>query len=424
MSEKESIHVTWAKQFESVRTLFKRLASKKSGSKKTEKAYAGSLHLFHEFCEMTPDDIVKRWNEEARENYEQALNSWDMKLDDFISWLTREKGIKKSTAVSHWAGVKSLIKYNSRFKLTIATPKKGVTQSYAPLSLGEIKDLSDLASPQQRWVIMGLKDSGMSREDFARLTYGDVKQDLTSGKRSILMKVVREKEQVKYATFLGSNAIDALKTYLKTREARGEKFTDDTPLTLTEKTPYEPITPKEVTQIIERLGKKLGFVASPHRIRKTFETTLSLKVKHPIVLKYWMGLKLSMSDIEAAYVIPHPEDQRKLYEESYEQLDLTRMASIEERERVIRALTEKIMRKEPLTPEDMESIQRYGIRLGKRRERIMTNGGTPCSNGEHCPQVFEQIKENDLLTYLRGGWSIVHRLQSGEVIVRRSLKGV
>jgi len=32
---------------------------------------------------------------------------------------------------------------------------------------------------------------------------------------------------------------------------------------------------------------------------------------------------------------------------------------------------------------------------------------------------FEQINENELLAYLRAGWQVVHRLQNGEVIVRK-----
>jgi len=34
-------------------------------------------------------------------------------------------------------------------------------------------------------------------------------------------------------------------------------------------------------------------------------------------------------------------------------------------------------------------------------------------------ETFEQINESQLLRYLRDGWVIVHKLESGEVIVKR-----
>jgi hypothetical protein len=39
--------------------------------------------------------------------------------------------------------------------------------------------------------------------------------------------------------------------------------------------------------------------------------------------------------------------------------------------------------------------------------------------GGDCGETFEQITEAQLLSYLKGGWQLVHRLASGEVIVRK-----
>jgi hypothetical protein len=41
------------------------------------------------------------------------------------------------------------------------------------------------------------------------------------------------------------------------------------------------------------------------------------------------------------------------------------------------------------------------------------------TNGGDCGEEFEQIQESQLLSYLKAGWQIVHRLESGEVIVKR-----
>jgi len=39
--------------------------------------------------------------------------------------------------------------------------------------------------------------------------------------------------------------------------------------------------------------------------------------------------------------------------------------------------------------------------------------------GGDCGETFEQITEPQLLSYLKAGWSIVEKLSSGQVIVKR-----
>lgn len=46
-------------------------------------------------------------------------------------------------------------------------------------------------------------------------------------------------------------------------------------------------------------------------------------------------------------------------------------------------------------------------------EKSETNGGDDCN------ETFEQINETQLLSYLREGWQVIHRLASGEIIVKR-----
>jgi hypothetical protein len=48
----------------------------------------------------------------------------------------------------------------------------------------------------------------------------------------------------------------------------------------------------------------------------------------------------------------------------------------------------------------------------------LLNKTTFCNGGE-CDEQFEQIAESQLLSYLKAGWTLVHRLASGEVIVKR-----
>jgi hypothetical protein len=401
----ESKYEKWAKQFKTVQRMFDRLASKKSGSKATERTYSRSLQLWHVFSGLNPDETVAKWESEAKEQYDKALEDWDVKLDLFVKWLC-DKGFTKNVASNTHAAVKSLIKYNSRLKLAIGTPSSGVVEGLKPLTIEEFKKLDTVANIQQKWLLRGLKDSGMSREDFIELTYGNIKRDYEKGEQFIHIDVIRRKEGVKYETFLGPNAAQVLNIYLDIRRKRGETITDSTRLLVQDIKPYEKLALNSVTKTVVRLGEKVGIKASPHRLRKMFETYMALEVRHPVILRYWMGHKLKMSDIEARYVIPNETMQKDLYMQAYKHLDITE-ATVERRVKAIEEIVSG------LTPEQKDLMQKYGIRLAQKAKRRTEH------NGGDCGETFEQINESQLLAYLKAGWSIVKELQSGDIIVKR-----
>ncbi len=404
--QKLSEYEKWAKQFETVQRLFNRLAVKKSGSKHTERVYSRSLMLWHEFSELNPDETIAKWRKEAKADLETALNDWDIKMDLFVNWLCKKKGYRKGVASSIHAAVKSLIKYNCRIRLSIGTPNVGIVESLKPITIEEFKKLDTIATIQQKWIIRGLKDSGMSREDFIELTYGDVKQDLEQGEQYIDLNVIRRKEQVKYETFLGPNSVEALRLYLQIRRNRGETITDATPLTVGEIKPYEKLAVNSVTKMVLRLGERIHIKASPHRLRKMFETYLALEVRHPIILKYWMGHKLKMTDIEARYVIPPEPEQRALYKQAYKRLDITQ-ATVEERVKLL----EKF--KETLTPEQRELMTNAGVKLRKKKQKQETE-----TNGAGLG-TQKIVDEAELVESLKQGWRVVAALPSGSIVIER-----
>lgn len=399
---KESKYVRWAKQFETCQRWFDRLSVKKSGSKGTEERYSRALFDFHKSSGITPDDFVAEWRKASKEDLEQALEDFDVKLDMFLKWLKEGRGLSKSTGATHHAALKSLIKYNCRIKLAIGTPSSGIPRSYKPLTIDEVKRLDAIGNIQQKWIIRGLKDSGMSRADFSELTYGDVAKELEADEQFIHLNVIRRKEEVEHDTFLGPNAVKALKDYLEWRKRRGEVITPKSPLTATYSRPFKKIRPDVITIMLNRLGKQLGIKASPHRLRKTFDTYMALTVRHPIVLKYWMGHKLA-SDIEAKYIIPPVPEQMRIYMEGYKNIDIEQV-SMEERVKAVEEVLESI------PPEQRELMKKHGITM-MRKEKTETNGAG----------LSEQkiVSEAELARYLKQSWRVITALPSGNVVIER-----
>jgi len=412
-SVKEAI--AWAKGDTAAKTLFDRLAVKRGESEGTVEVYSVALRLWSEFSKMTPRETVAKWKAEAKADYEEALNDWDMLLDRFVTWQIKEKGKGRNVAIRSHAVVKSLVKYNCKLKLAVGTPKHDPQTSIAATTLDEFKEVFATAGPAVRWQIAGLKDSGMSRGDFVELTYKDVKAQLEKGEKFIHMNVVRRKEKVKYETFLGPNAVDALKAYLKVREVRGEKITDATWLTIIDKRPWTQSCPNALTKNLMKVGARVGVDLSPHRLRKMFETYLSADVKSPIVLKYWMGHQIA-GDIESHYIIPNEAEQRRIYEGAYKAIDVSG-GSLESRVRAV----EDIMA--TLTPEQKAEMEKRGVQLRamKRRESLtpQKEDREKCGDGRHCGEEYAQIDETELLGRLKAGWRVEHELSGGQVIVSR-----
>ena len=349
---------------------------------------------------------------EAKAEYAQALEDWDVKLDQFVNWLTRTKGFTKKVSSSIHCTIKSLIKYNSRLKLSIGTPSVGLPESLKPITMDEFKKMFAVATLQQRWLLTGLKDSGMSREDFLELTYGDIKESFEKGLDFIPLKVSRRKEQLHYETFLGPNAVETLRLYLDIRKRRGEVITDKSFLTVQDIVPYEKLALNSLSKTVMRIGERVGIKASPHRLRKMFDTYLALKVRHPIILKYWMGHKLKMSDIEASYIIPPTPEQLKLYQEAYPNIDLTG-GTLEERAK--KAAKEQL--EAMLTPEQRELLHKAYMRKGEPAKIPPKPKREKDCNGEHCE--FKQVNESELLQCLKDGWQVIHKLSNGDIIVKR-----
>jgi integrase len=402
--------VAWAKSFAAGQTLFDRLEVKLGKSEHTIEGYSKGLWKWFKFSKLNPDETVAKWKSEAKADYSTALDEWDRFLEKFILWQERELKVGRSTSSLSYNAVKSLLKWNSNLKLTIASPAKAVQRIIPPITLDEFKALYNVGSESQRWIICGLKDSGISREDFVKLTYGDVKDQILKGERFVHLSLVREKTKTRYETFLGPNAVEALKAYLRVREVRGEKLTQATPLSIVEVRPWRALNAVGLSQVLRRLGRKIEIELSSHRLRKTFETYLALDVKHPIILKYWTGHRIS-GDIESHYIIPPTAEQRKLYENAYKAIDISG-GSLEERARE----AAKVEFEKLLTPEARELAERYKILYrSSSKKHGATEKKEPCPKGSgKCQKI---VSEADLGELLANGWKMVGNLPSGKIVV-------
>ena len=419
LGKKDRKRVAWVKSFKSGEKWFLKLSSQHGDKEGTQKNYAVGLERFCEYIEKNPDEIIDAYLAAIKEDVNQGVTDWNDNLALFVSWVIKKYGLSRSRAKDHFAGIKSFFDNNVAIKLTAKTPEAH-SEERLPVTINDIRDkILPHADIQETFIILFLKDSGISQAEALRLNVGDVK-DLGNG--FAYMRVFRKKEGVDYETFIGPNAMKAMGQYLEYRKRKGETITDESPLMTKKNKLGERLTRSLISWQLTELGKKAGVELSTHRLRKTFETFLAIGKVHPIILKYWMGHKVKGGrDIESRYIILPKEEQQKLYMEAYEHIDISgqSLAELKRRQEIGEELTDKMVRGEPFTDEDRANVKRYGIRLRERAGRpkpAERSNNADCSDGEHCP-VFKEITEDQLLGYLQNGWDVKHNLQNGRVIV-------
>jgi integrase len=418
LGKKDGKRIAWVKSFKSGEKWFLKLAKQHGEKEGTQKNYAVGLERFCEYIGMTPDEIVDKYLAAIKEDVNQGVTDWNDNLDLFVPWVIKKYGLSRSRAKDHFAGVKSFFDNNVAIKLTARTPE-AYSRERLPVSIDDIRDkILPHADMQETFIILFLKDSGVSQAEALRFNVGDIK-DLGNGYG--YMRVFRKKEGVDYETFIGPNAMKAMQQYLDFRRRQGKNVNDDSPLFVKKAKLGERLTRSLISWQLTALGKKAGVELSTHRLRKCFETYLALGKVHPIILKYWMGHKVKRGrDIEAKYIIPPTQEQQRAYMDAYRHIDMSgqSLTELQRRQEIAEQLTDKLMRGEPFTDEDRANVKRYGIRLRERAKRSKPTKNADCPDGKNCP-IFKEITESELLSHLQDGWRITHNLQSGRVIIQR-----
>jgi site-specific recombinase XerC len=379
----------------------------------TKVPYAKGAFYLSEFLGKTPSAIVQEYKSDAHGNLYECLDKWEKVFRDFATFL-ENKNFSSATVALYYAGAKALINTNVPRRMSVqAKSPVAISRTIPGVSFDDLKEIFAICSVRERAIITFLKDSGMSRADALILNLENL-ENFERGDQFIHLSVFRGKESVEYGPFIGPNAVEALRAYFALRRSRGENLTAKSPLFTTEEKPLVRLNLVSINNVFLRITQKAGKRISTHRLRKFFETYMALSVRHPIILKFWMGHKVSKGrDIESRYIIPPIPEQLALYKESYHNIDLTG-GSLEERAKaVVKAEFERM-----LTPEAKAFAEHHDIRYQHRRGKPKAKEN--CENGEHCGENFAQVQETELLQHLKDGWKIAYKLENGEVIIQRS----
>jgi integrase/recombinase XerD len=203
---------------------------------------------YTDFTGLSPKKLIDL-AEKDREKSTRQRGEPEYKVKAFYEWLITEyprkikgrgkrklsgkKGVSKNLASTYTNAMKGFYRKNGfpldDVEVQKAPPKK--ENFKITIRPTEVKNLLDATTNlRDKAVILVLFQSGMSINELCNLAYGDLSNGLENNEEPLHLHLIRKKEEVEYDTFIGADAIEAVKAYLAQRKRSGEILKLNSPL--------------------------------------------------------------------------------------------------------------------------------------------------------------------------------------------------
>ncbi|MHB8602676.1 MAG: hypothetical protein ACYC6W_01620 [Nitrosotalea sp.] len=194
-------------------------------SDSTKDSYCKKLGQFLEFCDTSPDDLLKKTQSDPK--FFQNL------IIDYVE--KRRKEVSGSTlhqtkdSLKHFFDMNDVDKINWH-KITKVIPHAKKTGNDRAPTIEEIRTILELADLRTKCIVLICCSSGIRVGAFDGLVWGNV-TPITQGGNVIAAKItVYAGHQEQYYSFLTPECYGTLLQYKKLRESVGEKFAPRSPV--------------------------------------------------------------------------------------------------------------------------------------------------------------------------------------------------
>lgn len=281
-------------------------------AEETKNHYKSALKEYCVFTGLDPKELIDEAEEDLTKSRRERGKP-ERRLKEFLEHL-RGCDYSETTVKHRFASMKSFYSSN-KFSQNVSIPKAAATNTELKIRKGHVRKFVEHAPTlRDRGVVLVMFQSGMDVSTLCTLNYGHMARGLESDECPLPIRIERPKERVSYTTFISRDAINALKTYLNHRRARGEKIEWGSPLFVKER--RECITKKGgkreyrqperlETHLIQKMMKKVavdsGMVSKeqmesaklnpcrPHTLRKAFSSIMQLQGVNSDVIDGLMG---------------------------------------------------------------------------------------------------------------------------------------
>jgi integrase len=293
----------------------------------TKDIYLKVFNKFLMFIGRTADELLRQRQKDQTNLDLKIQRRIESQLKQFIAKEAADQGFKPATLQLHFAAIRSFFEIHY-YPLKMRRgdyptgESLGVRAATKDMVLKAIENKETRNKAEAKAVILFLKDSGLRASDARRLDYGDVREPLERGDDFIQITMITQKVKTTAKTFIGKEAIRALKEYLGARRKGSrrippETITDKSPLFRTwESHTAQRIPRGTISTIVRtaflRIGEKH---LSAHSLRKYLQTSLEAANVNPNWIDQILGHKLINS--RDAYSKPTDEQLYKAYVNAY-----------------------------------------------------------------------------------------------------------
>jgi len=358
----------------------------------TKWAYITAYRGYAEWTKKTASELVDEAYEDLRRDPKEKRDIVLQRLKSFYTYLKNDyeiksrgrgkhvvlkKGLSDKAATLYISAIRS---FYSTFDINIklsgrnALPKPRVENKrviFKPEDVWKVKSLVDNArNPRDRALVLFHFQGGLDVSTLCSLDYGDVKEGLEKNEHPLKIEPTRVKTSVEFYTFIGKDAIDALKAYLADMRSRGVEFTDKTPLFLQEQGKSRLRT-HNIQTMMKDLAVRAGFVTEEnngnsfnplgtHSLRESFGSLMINSGVPDTIVDFWLGHDIG--EMAKAYKTTQFESLKKMYLERESLISITPKTDVEEiKEKIRGEIDEKNMQLQTLvnglTTENMQLKQ-------------------------------------------------------------------
>jgi integrase len=309
--------------------------------KTTKFNYKSAFRNYAEFTGMTATELIKEAHEDRQLLPLEQKDVVIHKLTKFYKWLTTEaekvsrgkgehkvkgKGLTPRSATMKVNCIRSFystfhisVKLRGRHRLAngkVKNKRMIVNAEQVKLLIQHARSIRDRA------IILVNFQGGMDASTLCSLNYEDIVPAVQTGEHPFKLELLRKKSDTEYYTFLGKDAVEALKAYVADQEARGTKWNLESPLfTKSRHQTDERITPNLIQNMMKEVAVSAGLVKrnngkdfnilGSHALRESFSSLmLNSGVPRPIV-DFWLGH--TRSNLDTAYMTIDETKAREMY---------------------------------------------------------------------------------------------------------------
>ena len=309
----------------------------------TKRTYKSYFRTYAEFTKLNAEEMIKEALEDNRKDVMDRTDVLKQRMIGFYDYVLKEAPRKSgpngdvvgkgrdpktaNTSVNAIRGFYATFDLCVKMKGASRLPTPRVMNKRLILNNMQVKNLLDHApTMRDRAIILTLFQGGMDISTLCDLKYKDISTALKESP-PVKIDLYRQKAGTEYFTFLGRDAVGAIKAYLSDVKSKGLTLEHNDPLfvKLSNKAmSKEGVTDNLIQVMLKEVAHKSGIIdgenngssfniAGAHCLRESFGSIMANKGVPDNIIDFWLGHKIG--EMAEAYKRVQSDELKWIYSE-------------------------------------------------------------------------------------------------------------